>query len=42
MLKNSHLFLTEGGVFGLWLGVGAIQIVEHGWNFATIFNLIKQ
>ena len=35
-LSISELFSTLGGVIGLWLGVGMLQIVDHGMILAKI------
>ena len=35
-LSISELFSTLGGVIGLWLGVGMLQIVDHGIILAKI------
>ena len=35
-LSISELFATLGGVIGLWLGVGMLQIVDHGIILAKI------
>ena len=35
-LSISELFSTLGGVIGLWLGVGMLQIVDHGMILAKL------
>ena len=35
-LSISELFSTLGGVIGIWLGVGMLQIVDHGMILAKL------
>ena len=35
-LSISELFSSLGGVIGLWLGVGMLQIVDHGMILAKL------
>ena len=30
-----------GGVVGLWLGVGMMQVVDHGFNITSYFRCLK-
>ena len=40
-LSISELFSNLGGVFGLWLGVGVMQLLEYGEHISRILKNIK-
>ena len=33
-------FASLGGSLGLWLGVGIMQIIEHGVNFGNVVHRV--
>ena len=35
-LSLTELFSNLGGVLGLWLGVGMMQVIDKGWNIAAV------
>ena len=39
-LSVSELFSSLGGVIGLWLGIGMLQIVDHGIILAKLCSNI--
>ena len=40
-LSISELFSNLGGVFGLWLGVGVMQLLEYGEHISRVLKNIK-
>ena len=40
-LSVSELFSSLGGVIGLWLGIGMLQIVDHGIILAKLCSNMK-
>ena len=36
-----ELLSNLGGVLGLWLGVGMMQVVDHGFKITSYFRCLK-
>ena len=40
-LSYTELFSSLGGTLGFWLGIGIMQILEYGFNIASIIDTFK-
>ena len=36
-----ELLSNLGGIVGLWLGVGMMQVVDHGFKITSYFRYLK-